>query len=248
MKTSDNFRFSVVIPVKNEASNICFVIEELDSVFENTEFLVVVGDSSDPTNEVLENIDRTCLNNKLQVIMQEGVGKAGAVWTGLNKALGGVLMVFDGDRTITAEDAHAVGAQAEEYGGLVIAERFNRREKNAMPLANYFYNSFMAFLFNMIFKQKCGDLFAGCKAFRSEIKDELYLARNFFSERDQWSDLQMLSASCLLDIKISSISVDYKKRVAGKSKVVRLTDGLNLFLFLINCLHFNVRQKIFYKN
>ena len=236
------FRFSVIIPIKNEAENILSVISDLDNVFNDSEFLVVLGDSSDRTDQVIKGIRLASPGNILRVLRQRCIGKAGAVWTGVNYATGRVLIVYDGDRTIDAQDALKIAKETEQTFCLAIADRLGNREKGAMPLINFLYNKSMSLIFFLIFKKNCGDLFAGCKAFPRSVKKDLYDLRFFYSSRDQWSDLQMLAAACTLGIDIKSISVFYKRRLLGKSKIIKSIDGINLLRFLVDCSIKKIRQ------
>lgn len=241
------FRFSVIIPIKNEAENILSVISDLDNVFNDSEFLVVLGDSSDRTDQVIKGIRLASPGNILRVLRQRCIGKAGAVWTGVNYATGRVLIVYDGDRTIEAQDALKIAKETEKTCCLAIADRLGCREKGAMPFTNFLYNKIMSLIFFLLFQKKVGDLFAGCKAFPERVKTDLFKLRYFYSKRDQWSDLQMLAAACTLDIEVRSISVVYKRRLLGKSKIIKSIDGINLFRFLVDCSIKKICQSSIYK-
>ena len=229
-----NAHYSVIVPIKNEEKNIVTVIDELDSVFSRAEFLVVVGQCTDNTRQVLELIERTKLKNNLIVIDQLHVGKAAAVWAGVELAIGNTIVVFDGDGTISAVDALRVAEMARDSNVLAIAERFELRDRNAMAFVNLMYNKCMIFMFALIFRRYCLDLFAGCKAFRGELKKDFLSSRFLFSRRDNWSDLQMLSTACALNLGIQSVSVRYREREHGKSKIRRIRDGSDLALFLVD--------------
>ena len=235
--------YSIIVPIKNEEENISNVIDELDSVFSNAELLVVVGQCTDNTKEVLNLIDNTRLKNRLCAVNQINTGKASAVWTGVELAVGKTIVVFDGDRTISAIDAMRVAQTASDNKVLAIAERLTLRDRQAMPFINFLYNKFMVCLFALIFGRRCSDLFAGCKAFPGEQKWDFLNSRFLFSSRDNWSDLQMLSAACELHLGIESVSVRYREREHGKSKIHRIRDGIDLAMFLVDAAWVRTKSK-----
>ena len=136
-----------------------------------------------------------------------------------------------------------VAQTASDNKVLAIAERLTLRDRQAMPFINFLYNKFMVCLFALIFGRRCSDLFAGCKAFPGEQKWDFLNSRFLFSSRDNWSDLQMLSAACELHLGIESVSVRYREREHGKSKIHRIRDGIDLAMFLVDAAWVRTKSK-----
>ena len=81
---------SVVIPARNEASNLPHVLVEIpDDVYE---VILVDGHSSDDTVEVAR-----ALRSDIQVIRQTGVGKGSALVQGFARARGDIVVMLDAD-------------------------------------------------------------------------------------------------------------------------------------------------------
>ena len=225
---------SVVVPVKNEVDNIKFLLEDFEACGLQGEIIFIEGGSIDGTwGELLRQKEQS--NLRIICLQQTNGRKGEGVWMGVRKASGEVILVLDCDRTIDTFDAVRVAAIAAERSCICIADRLSLGSRSAMPLANRLYNHFMSLLFGFIFEQRCIDLFAGCKAFPADRKIALEKHRYYFSIRDEWSDLEMLSASALLGISIVNYPVKYSKRKYGSSKIMKITDGGNLFMFFIEC-------------
>jgi nucleoside-diphosphate-sugar epimerase len=81
---------SVVIPARNEASNLAHVLVEIpDDVYE---VILVDGHSSDHTVEVAR-----ALRPDIQVLHQTGVGKGNALMQGFARAVGDIVVMLDAD-------------------------------------------------------------------------------------------------------------------------------------------------------
>lgn len=223
---------SIIVPVKDEQDNIEPLIQDLIGVFDDFEIIFIDGQSTDQTRNNIKMCKRRYSPIAISLVLQEEGRKGQAVWIGTSAAKGDVILIYDGDLTISGSDAGHLAKAALRSDSLCIADRLAQK-KMVMPWPNYLFNVAMSWLFWIVFGTRCNDLFAGCKAFPASHKNSLYKYRNHFSTRDEWSDLQMLSAAVLLRINIVSIPVNYCDRLTGVSKILRIRDGFNLLMFLL---------------
>lgn len=87
---ADRLRVSLIIPARNEARNIAWVLEQIpDSV---TEVILVDGASTDVTL-----ITARSYRPDIKVVAQDGVGKGSALRTGFLAATGDVIVMMDAD-------------------------------------------------------------------------------------------------------------------------------------------------------
>ena len=88
---------SLVIPVRNEARNIAWVLEQIaDDV---DEIILVDGDSTDATL-----ITARSYRPDIRVVPQEGVGKGSALRTGFFAATGDIIVMMDADGSMAPQE------------------------------------------------------------------------------------------------------------------------------------------------
>ena len=88
---------SLVIPVRNEARNIAWVLEQVaDDV---SEIILVDGNSTDATLITA----RSCRPD-IRVVPQEGVGKGSALRSGFLAATGDIIVMMDADGSMAPQE------------------------------------------------------------------------------------------------------------------------------------------------
>ena len=88
---------SLVIPVKNEARNIAWVLEQIaDDV---SEVILVDGNSTDATLITA----RSCRPD-IRVVSQEGIGKGSALRSGFLAATGDIIVMMDADGSMAPQE------------------------------------------------------------------------------------------------------------------------------------------------
>lgn len=88
---------SLVIPTKNEAANISWVLEQVPACVD--EIILVDGHSTDAT---LVTARSAC--SDLRVVMQEGVGKGDALRAGFRAATGDIVLMIDADGSMSPQE------------------------------------------------------------------------------------------------------------------------------------------------
>ncbi len=138
-KIEPNTFLSVVIAIRNEASKIQFLLQDLEKQsYPKDKFEVLLMDdhSEDGTVQVVENfINKTDLNLRL-IKMQEGVtGKKNAIAEGVNKSVGTLIVSTDGDCSVgedwltVLEDFYIVRKVKMITGGVAFFKNSGWREE-----------------------------------------------------------------------------------------------------------------------
>jgi poly-beta-1,6-N-acetyl-D-glucosamine synthase len=95
---STHYFVSVVVPVRNEQSNIQTLIRSLrDQDYKNFEVIIVNDHSTDQTESILNQFDLPWL----KVIQNSGAGKKAAITSGVIVAKGDIIATTDGDCTVS---------------------------------------------------------------------------------------------------------------------------------------------------
>ena len=96
---------SIVVPARNEAGNIQAIVERVPAMGPNDELILVEGNSTDDTWDVVQRVHRENTGARNIVIcQQEGKGKGDAVRKGFSLARNDILMILDADMTVPPED------------------------------------------------------------------------------------------------------------------------------------------------
>jgi dolichol-phosphate mannosyltransferase len=198
-------KVSVVIPTIEEESIFPLIDEIYSMLGKNTE-IIVVDKSSDEYYNKLKKTGVTIIRQK-----DRGVEKA--IMMGLKAAKGEILASIDADRTHEARGL-LEGVRIVEKGDadIVLGNRMAGLEKGSMSFYLRFGNSFLSWLFSVLYKSKVHDILTGLfvvrhDAFESIAKIEPYRAGIAFFV------IELANKG----YRIKEIPIKYSKREHGES-------------------------------
>jgi glycosyltransferase involved in cell wall biosynthesis len=205
---------SLVIPVRNEARNIAWVLEQIaDDV---DEIILVDGDSTDATL-----ITAFRCRPDIRVLPQEGVGKGSALRTGFLAATGDIIVMMDADGSMSPQEIrHYVHFLANGYdfvkgsrfiggGGSLDITRFRRLG-----------NRFLLGVFNTLYGGELTDLCYGFCAFHRRYLEHLALTATGFE-----IEAEMTVRAMQAGLRIAEVPSLEMPRRAGKSNLHAIRDG-----------------------
>ncbi len=210
---------SVVIPCKNEAPNLAFLLDEVDAAMAGRAFEVIVVDdgSTDGTSDALDRRIAAGAANLRCICHERSAGQSAAIRTGALAARGAIVLTMDGDGQNDpaylpklADALVAAGPKA----GLAAGQRLKRTDTLVKRLSSRFANG----LRRAILKDQTSDTGCGLKAIPAEIFRRL----PFF---DGWH--RYLPALILREgYEVTHIEVVDRPRRHGKSNYGILDRGL----------------------
>lgn len=229
-------KLSVVIPCRNEAENLAFLLDEVDKAMEGRDYEVLVVDdgSSDDTPKVLEK--RMHEGKPLRHIRHDrSAGQSAAVRSGVFAASGDIVITIDGDGqnnpAYLPKLADALIAAGPEFG-LAAGQRLKRTDTKLKQFSSKLANK----LRQAILKDNTRDSGCGLKAIRTELFRQL----PFF---DGWH--RYLPALVLREgYKTTHIDVVDRQRVHGHSNYGILDRGLRGILDLYGVWWLRRRRKV----
>jgi glycosyltransferase involved in cell wall biosynthesis len=207
-------RISVVIPVRNEAQNLRYILPRIPSFV--SEVLLVDGHSTDDTVATAQK-----LLPSIHIIRQIGKGKGDAVRIGLAACSGEIIMMLDGDGSTDPEEMprfveallagndFAKGSRFLKGGGSTDITPLRR-------LGNYA----LCKLVNALFRIKFSDLCYGYNAFWKHCFDFMEIECSGFEVETQIS-LRM----CQANLKIVEVPSIEHPRIYGQSNLRTFRDG-----------------------
>lgn len=205
---------SVVIPCHNEEGNILPAIERMPEMGAGTEILFVDDGSTDGTWAEMEEAARR--DRRVRIIpIRPNRGKAHAVVAGMNAATGDVLMICDADLTVAPEElpnflAPIAEGRAEFVNGTRMAYPM---EGEAMRFANFLGNHLFSWVLSWIMGVRITDTLCGTKVLKKA--DFLKIPMG----RDPWGDYDLLFGAARNGLRIVEMTVHYRARQAGVSKM-----------------------------
>lgn len=227
-----DYSVSVIVPTRNEAGNICRLVQETPDLGKGTELIFVDGNSDDGTVEKIREAIRQRPDRDMKLILQGGaLGKADAVRKGFEPAKGDILMILDADLTVPPEDLHKFYlALAEGKGEFINGSRLVfPMEKEAMRTLNMIGNKVFSMIFTWTLGQRIKDTLCGTKVLFRTDYERIKAGRKYFGDFDPFGDFDLLFGASKLNLKLVEMPISYKERTYGDTKISRFRHGLLLF-------------------
>ncbi len=208
---------SLVIPVRNEARNISWVLEQI--VDEVTEIILVDGNSTDVTLVTA----RRCRPD-VRVVPQQGAGKGSALRTGFLAASGDIIVMMDADGSMSpSEITHYVHFLSNGYD-FVKGSRFisGGSSLDITPFRRL-GNRFLLAVFNSLYGGHLTDLCYGFCAFDRRYLDALDLTATGFE-----IEAEMTVRAMQAGLRITEVPSIELPRRSGKSNLHAIRDGIRV--------------------
>lgn len=217
--TSKVEMISVVIPTLNEAGNILEVVTTIQKDLSYPkEIIVVDGNSTDGTKEIVKDLD-FC-----RLIIEPRRGYGLALKTGMKNAKGNILVMVDGDGTYEVRHINRMIAKmVEKDADMVLATRMYDPNK-AMGLMNFIGNKVITTFYDFFYSQFLSDTQSGFRAISHSAIDSVAL-----NEGDMAYATEMLIQFAKEGYVMLEIPTTYKARKYGKPKLRRFKSGVEIF-------------------
>ena len=220
---------SIIIPVRNEAGNIWPLLERIPELG-NTEVIFVESGSTDSTFETLLNVVSSYAGpHKIVVRHLDTPGKWNAVKHGLDLACGQILIILDGDFTVSPRDLPDI-YEITRGSTFTVANRLNRgMEHGAMPFINLMANKIFAFFVSLSLRTKITDSLCGTKAFSRESWLRIEPASRRVAKYDKFGDFILIFGAAITGMNIIEAPVSYRRRRYGSSNIRHVDGAIALF-------------------
>jgi glycosyltransferase involved in cell wall biosynthesis len=208
--TSQATSLSVIIPLLNEADNLCALHERLTASLASTgrsyEILFVDDGSDDASPDILQDLFRRDAAHVRVLQFRRNFGKTAALSAGFGHARGEVIITMDADLQDDPAEIPAMLAKLDEGYDLVAAWRFNRQDPLDKTLPSR--------LFNLVVSRSTGlrlhDFNCGFKAYRRTVTDAVRL----YGELHRFIPVLARQQG----FRIAELAVQHHPRHAGVSK------------------------------
>lgn len=230
---------SVVIPSYNETENLKRgVLQEVADYLKKQDYSyeVIVSDDGSPAKESRELAKDFCDKTDNFIYLQnEHAGKPFAVWSGIQKAKGKVVLFTDMDQSTPIDQVAKLIPYYEKGYEVVIGSRGSDRKNSTLfrKLASTVFREVR----RTLLLRKIIDTQAGFKLFKREVALELFpllqIIRQGAEKNSGWNvtafDVELLYAAERRGYKIAEVTVEWEntdqsmetKKSSNKGKFVK---------------------------
>jgi glycosyltransferase involved in cell wall biosynthesis len=201
---------SVIIPVYNEVENIQEILKRVKSTKLAWEIIVVDDGSKDGTRDVLQKLDG---KGGARVILHEhNKGKGAAVRTGLQAALGDIILIQDADLEYNPHD-YPVLLEPIKNGtaDVVYGSRFLGSPRRVAMFWHLVANYLLTFMTNILYNTILSDMETGYKVFRREVIKDMPLHASRFDFEPEFTAKVLKRKYRIFEVPISFNPRDYSQ-------------------------------------
>lgn len=201
-------KYSVVVPLKNEAENIADLINELEPVMESLqkpwELICIDDGSTDDTLRILKGL--ASQKPYIRVIkFSKNFGQSSAFDAGFKAAQGEFVITMDGDRQNDPADIHKLVAEAKQFD-LVCGCRVNRQDPWTKKLISWAANGVRS----RICQDKVQDTGCSLKVYRTECLRQIKMYQGMHRFLPALFEIE--------GFRVKEVPVNHRQRTKGVTK------------------------------
>ena len=218
---------SVIIPVYNEKNTVRELVRRVQAMNLAHEIVIVDDGSKDGTREILTEMDG---KNKVRIILhQKNQGKGAAVRTGIQAAVGDVMLIQDADLEYDpVEYPNLLKPIEENKADVVYGSRFLGEPHRAILFWNMVANKLLTFMTNVLYNTILTDMETGYKVFRREVVANMNLRANRFDFEPEFT-AKILKKH----VRVYEVGISFNPREYSEGKKIGLRDAFEAVWALI---------------
>ena len=210
---------SVIIPVYNEVGNIEEILKRVKATKKADEIIVVDDGSQDGTRELLKEHDGR--ENVRVILHEKNQGKGAAVRTGMDAALGEIMLIQDADLEYDPRDYATLLQPLEEgIADVVYGSRFLGGPRRVAMYWHMVANKLLTFMTNILYNTILSDMETGYKVFRRKVVVGMKLRSKRFDFEPEFTAKVLKRHYRIYEVPISFNPRDY-----SQGKKIKLKDA-----------------------
>jgi glycosyltransferase involved in cell wall biosynthesis len=215
-------RVSLVVPARNEAANIGWVLERIPSIVD--EIILVDGDSTDGTVAEARRVRPDVI-----VVGQDVPGKGAALRAGFAAASGDYVVMIDADCSMNPDEILAFIARLAGGCELVKGSRFMQGGGTAdMSRIRRMGNACLLAMVNLLYGARFTDLCYGYCAFRRDALHRLGLRSDGFE-----IETEIVTRALRVGLRVGEVPSFESPRANGDSNLNAWRDGRRVLRTLL---------------
>ena len=231
-RRSPNLLLSVIMPAYNEAATVESALSRVREVRLRLEIIVVNDASTDGTREILEQLAKQGLIDRV-IHHEKNRGKGAAIRSGIAAANGDVVVVQDADLEYDPQDLPALLLPIRSReADAVYGSRFQGGPHRVLYFWHFVGNRVLTLLSNMFTNLNLTDLETCYKLVRTDLIKRLPLSSNRFG-----FEVEITARLAQARARIWEIPISYSGRTYAEGKKITWRDG---FAALVHILRYNL--------
>src|SRR3989344_3161653 len=221
---------TICLTVRDVEKNIEMISKAFPQVCTDQEIIFVEGDSHDQTRLEIKRMIRKYPEKNIRLIIQPGKGQGDAIRTGFKKAMGDIIILYEGDGTSDPSDLKYVYQTMNKgYFEFIEGSRFvYPLNSQIMPIINQLGNIFFARWFSFFLNQRTTDVLSGIKAINRQDYQQVFDYWDTLPITDPFGDFNLLYGAARMGLQFGEVPIKYYPRVHGKSKTKPFYHGTYL--------------------
>ncbi len=203
-------KLSVIMPVYNEFDTIREILSRVQAMEKADEILIIDDGSKDGTRDILAELDG---KDSVRVILHEyNQGKGAAVRTGLQEAVGDILLIQDADLEYDPRDYEKLLAPLHEgLADVVYGSRFMGAPHRVAMFWHMVANKLLTLMTNILYDTILTDMETGYKVFRREVIAGMNLRAQRFDFEPEFTAKILKRKFRIYEVPISFNPRDYSE-------------------------------------
>jgi glycosyltransferase involved in cell wall biosynthesis len=191
------------------------------------EILVVDDGSKDGTRDVLKTLDGK--NNVRVILHEQNQGKGAAVRTGMNAAIGEILLIQDADLEYDPRDYPALLKPINEgLADVVYGSRFLGGAHRVTMFWHMIANKMLTFITNILYNTILTDMETGYKVFHRKVISGMVIHANSFNFEPEFT-AKILKRN----YRIFEVPITFNPRDYSQGKKIKLHDAFEAIWALV---------------
>jgi glycosyltransferase involved in cell wall biosynthesis len=220
-RRSPNLLLSVIMPAYNEAATVESALRRVREVRLRLEIIVVNDASTDGTREILEQLAKQGLIDRV-IHHEKNRGKGAAIRSGIAAAGGDVVVVQDADLEYDPQDLPALLLPIRSReADAVYGSRFQGGPHRVLYFWHYAANRFLTLLTNVLTGLNVTDMEVGFKVFRRDVLRRITLESDRFGFEPEVT-VKVARLGC----RVYEVPVRYYGRTYEEGKKITWRDGV----------------------
>ncbi len=223
--------YSLIIPIFNEKKTLPGLLNQINSIKDRMEIILIDDGSNDGSNEILKNFNK---NNEIIILKNKSnLGKGHSIRKGLKLASGNNIILADGDLEI---DITIIPTIIKSYGDNFIKHNHNsvlvgvREGLNNQKNYTVFNlgNKYVNLIFNFIYGTNFQDILCCLKIINREKMIDFNLASEGFD-----IETEIMAQIAKREMSTIEYVIGYKSRSLKDGKKIKLIDSFLIFKRMI---------------